>query len=360
MKKAIAVTVLTIILIFSGLSCSKKDTAESAQKAFELRMSGKLDEALKMLEESLAQNPDDAAVHFELARTYHHQALGDPRQLMVIIKKSTDAMDKATALAPDNIVYAYYGASIAFYNAYMGLRGDTVTAKNLVGKLCSAYENTLRLDPEYPEALLYLTEIYSTLPSHYGGDSAKAQAYAARLEEIDEIFGLKARSLLLGEDGDIIAYWNDILKTHPGNAAVLEELGKAYWADEIGPDGNKYIQDALAADPSRTDLNLDMARYNYMVSMRNGVLKEFSLNFAEKAIDDYLTTEPIRPMKAFALGLLSLIKSKQGDSEKSDSLAAQAEALDPYYSRALGIPPQELFTPADEIVHRHSYLLRPY
>ena len=122
----------------------------------------------------------------------------------------------------------------------------------------------------------------------------------------------------------------------------------------------QHIPRPLAADPSHTYLYLDMARYNYMNSMKNGPLQEYSLNVAEKAINDYLTTGPVKPMKAFAIGLLSRIKSKQGDQEISDSLAQQAETIDPYYSKALGIPPLEIYTSAKNTVHRHSYLLRPY
>jgi hypothetical protein len=49
-----------------------------------------------------------------------------------------------------------------------------------------------------------------------------------------------------------------------------------------------------------------------------------------------------------------------GDNEGAEELIKQAEALDPHYSKALGMPPLLLFTKPDEIARYHTYFSRPF
>jgi hypothetical protein len=53
----------------------------AATEAYKLRMKGEVDQARTLLEETLSERPDDAAAHYELARTRMHMALGDPKNL---------------------------------------------------------------------------------------------------------------------------------------------------------------------------------------------------------------------------------------------------------------------------------------
>ncbi len=105
---------------------------------------------------------------------------------------------------------------------------DQPDTKERIARLSAAYESVLKIKPDYPQAMLYLVEIYGILPADKGGDTVKARKYTMQLEKVDAIYGAKARSVLLGEEGNTTGYWEEVLKHHAGNADVLEELGKAY------------------------------------------------------------------------------------------------------------------------------------
>jgi hypothetical protein len=79
----------------------------------------------------------------------------------------------------------------------------------------------------------------------------------------------------------------------------------------------------------------------------------------EAAVTRYLDTKPILPMRAYALGVQSRYLSHSGRKEQGDALLKQAQALDPYFSKATGAPSPDLFIRPDEISHYHRYLFRP-
>ena len=94
--------------------------------------------------------------------------------------------------------------------------------------------SALKLKPDYRQAMLYLVEIYGTLPEDKGGDKSKAEQYAKKLEGMDEVYGAKARWILLPEGTNRVDYWQKVMKNHEGNTDVLEEMGKAYLgADDV-------------------------------------------------------------------------------------------------------------------------------
>ncbi len=97
-----------------------------------------------------------------------------------------------------------------------------------------------------------------------------------------------------------------------------------------------------------------------MTARRDEGLKDTALPLAEEAINRYLDSEPILPLKAYALGLLAGIKWGLGDSEGAEELIEEAEAIDPHFSRASGVPPLVLFAEPDEISHYHAYFSRPF
>ena len=65
-------------------------------------------------------------------------------------------------------------------------------------------------------------------------------------------------------------------------------------------------------------------------------------------------------MLAYAKGWQGQIKSRAADKEGGDKLQKEAQALDPNYSKATGIPDQNLFIPPDQIPHGFIYFSRPF
>ena len=360
-KERFLLIALCAAVVSLGLwSCTVQELDNTAQKAYELRMNGKIDSAKTLLDQTLSENPDNAAAYYELARTLHHIALGNPRELPGRMEEAEQSIEKAMEYDPDNVIYAFFAGNVSFMQAYMSLMRNQPDAKEKVVKACGVYESVLKLKPDYHEAMLHLIEIYSMLPEDMGGDSSKAEQYAKQLEEMDEVFGAKARELLMPEEVDRIDHWQKVLENNEGNADALEELGKAHLRKDEVEDAVKRFEEAVGIDPEKNILFLDLARYHIMSVWRDETVKDTALPLAEAAIEKYLESEPILPLKAFTLGLSYKIKMALGDTIGAEEQLEKAETFDPYFSKASGVPSLNLFVPPGEISHNHSYFSRPF
>jgi len=85
-----------------------------------------------------------------------------------------------------------------------------------------------------------------------------------------------------------------------------------------------------------------------------------SIASGDAAIARYIDSEPIQPMLAYALGVRSKYKTHSGDKEQGQALFKQAQALDPYFSKATGAPDPALFIRPGNISENHRYLMRPF
>lgn len=352
------VTVIVLALSIGPFAHAGGEVSENVVKAFELRMSGKVDEAKAMLDEIIQNEADNAAAYFELARTTHHMGLGNPRDMK--IEETLKSISKAMELDPDNVIYAYFSSYMSYMKAYIAMSRQQPTAKEDVAAALTAYESVLKLKPDYHAAALNLVELYSMLPEDQGGDEAKAELYAAKLEEMDEIFGAKARLMMMPEDTDVVKYWEKVLDRHEGNAAVLEELGKAYMGTEMIEDCVACFEKAVAADTAYSTLFLDLGRYYVMTTWRDASKGETTMPASEKAINRYLESDPLTPLKAFSMGLLAKVKREMKDEEGAKETAVKANEIDAYYSKAFAIPPLVLFEHPAKVSLSHKYMLRPF
>ena len=165
------------MLVSNSFAGNKPD--KEVQKAFELRMNGKVDEAKAMLERILTKDSTNAMAHYEMARLKLYMLIGGGK---VSLDEITISADKAVTFDPKNVIYAYYKALASFMNAFMSMEMGQGEVKGKVAETALQFEKVLTLKPDYSEAMLYLVEIYGSLPKDMGGDSVKAVAYAAKLE----------------------------------------------------------------------------------------------------------------------------------------------------------------------------------
>lgn len=348
-------------MIFLNITaCTATKAEDIALKAYNLRLDGKVDDAKSLLEGHLSDNPDDAMANYELSRIYLYILTSQREDVKTLLENAKSHIDKAVELDPENIAYHSFAAQVAFLNAYMALQGGAENGGELIEALCAEYESILELQPDYWLASLCLAEIYCSLPEEMGGDPVKAEEYAKKLEQYDEVIGAKARALLMPEDADYVAFWNTILEKHQGDSRVLEELGKTHFKMRNGDEGVKYLRDAIKANPELAHLYLDISRYYLYSIMSDRSLIETYLPLFEIAINDFLATDPVAPLKAWATGWLGRLKSNAGNKEDGEELAKQAESIDPYYSKATAIPSADLFIPPGEIPYTHSYLFQPF
>lgn len=346
-------------LIFLLSSCVTEMQVDAVEQAYELRMMGKADSAQVILDQVLAEDSTHAAAWFELARAKQHIGLGNPRLLLEGLESLQQAAENAAASDPANVIYAYYKGYVSFFRAYASFVRGQPDAAERVAEVVAAFDAVLKLDPDFHEARLFLVEILSA-PSEMGGDAAKAEAHVKQLEERDPVVGAMARELILAEDVDRVQFWNTKLEENPGSADLMAQLGKAYLYQEKTEEGLQQLEAALQADPTKQLLLLDMAKYHVMVFRQDASQSQTALPKAKEALSRYLKTEPIRPLRAYALHTLARIEEILGSKEAAGTLFDEAQEQDPHVSKAFAAPPGILFTKLDEVSHFHSFFSRPF
>jgi tetratricopeptide (TPR) repeat protein len=351
----LCVVVMLGLCVLAGAAKGETNSRNATADAYKLRMQGKVDDARALLEKAIQENPHNAAAQYELARTNFYMVL-HPQPGEDRIAKAQQAIEKAIESDPNNMIYPFFEGHIALIQYYMS------QTKENGARLCGAFESTLKLKPDYRQAMLYLVEIYGTLPEDQGGDKAKAEQYAKKLEGTDEVYGAKARWILLPRDTNRVDYWRKVLKNHQGNTDVLEEMGKAYLGADDVNDAVLCFEKAIKIDPEKSFLFMDLSIYYTWAAMGagdNSELRQRAITAGDTAVTRYLDSKPVLPMRAYALGVQYKYKSHSGHKEQADEILKKAKELDPYFSMATGAPNPDLFIAIDEIPHSHRYLFRP-
>ncbi|MBC8183149.1 hypothetical protein H8E88_18755 [candidate division KSB1 bacterium] len=359
-KQIFRIFINVMIISFSSLNSVGSELDKSVLKAYDLRMNGKADEAKTLLEQVISEDSSNAAALYELARTKFQMGLANPRELFPSLENIEKLTESAREHEPDNVIYAFFAGNVAFFQAYISLQRDPASAKERVKKLTGIYESVLELKPDYLKAMLFIVEINSILNADQGGDKTKAEAYAAKLEKMDKVYGAKARSLLLPEETDIMDYWKKVLEKNKDNALIYEELAKTCMMLGEMEHCQEYINQAVKLEAKKHALYLDLARYYIMSAMRSKEAKDKPLAFAEQAIEKYQSYNPIAPLDAFSWGVIARIKYMLDDKQSSDAAKEKANKIDPYRSKATGVPGAELFVKPGELLLDHKYLFRPF
>ncbi len=358
MKKLTFLLLLSIVLMASN---AKADYAPDKEvlKAFELRMNGKVDEAKAMLEEVLFKDSTHAMAHYEMARLKSYMLTGGGGTK---IDDVISSINKAVANEPGNVTYAYFKAVTCFINAYIAMQMGQGEVKTRVDEACQQFEKVLELKPDYSEAMLTLVEIYALLPADMGGDSVKAINYSEKLAATDKYFGAKAKAVLASESTDLLKYWEDLILLNPKDPEYYKEAGIVCLYKDDALKAEKYFDEAIKLDASKKILILNLGRYHMMKVMQNRDLAATELPIAKTYFEKYLDISPeaVIPLKAYTLGLLTMIERFVGNQEESDKLMKEASTLDKYFSRASAIPSLLLFDPPTQISHHYSSFFSPY
>lgn len=347
----IIILLFNFVSVFSSCTKNEKEVLE----AYELRINGKVDAAISLLENILVEDSTNAMAHFELARTLNYMSMMGSKEADLHLKK-------ALKFDPDNVVYAYYNAKNCFLKAYISMHQEGDNTKKLVNNACQEFNSVLELNPNYPEALMYLVEFYGMLPEEMGGDKNKAEEYTQQLENMDKFYGAKARLVMLPEGTDMVKYWEKHLAENGETCKALKELGVAcIFSDDIER-AKEHFENAMNLNKSQNIRLLDLARFHQMKVMQNRDIADEELPKSKVYIEKYLTSEPepIPPMKAYAIGMLAKTEMLQGNRDESQKIMEDAKALDPYFSRAFGIPSLATFEAPDKVDHHFQSYFSPY
>jgi len=327
--------VLNLVFLFSFVYCKSKKSDQEVVKAWEMRMDGKVDQAKAMLDSLTEADPSCAMAWYELSRTLKHMYWRGEES-----EEAGQAVQKACELEPDNVIYAFAFADNLFLQAYIKAQMGQEGVKEAVEKTCDAFQKVLELKSDYCVALMNLVELYGFLPPEMGGDKEKAGAYVEKIKEVDKFYGTKAQAVFMPEETNWVDYWNNYIAEEGESAKSLKELGAAYiFADDI-ENAEKCYKKIIDLDPTQNVRLLDLARVRVMKVMQNRDLAEEELPVAVKFIDDFLNSEPepVAPLKGWSHGWLSRINGLLGNQTESDLHSKLAQAADPYFSQAFGVP----------------------
>jgi tetratricopeptide (TPR) repeat protein len=112
------------------------------------------------------------------------ELLGQCYYMQGDFKRSTDALERAAAIAPnDSMIHTWLGRA-------WGMRAESafpLAAMGHAGKSRDAFERAVRLDPKNQEALGDLFDFYIAAPSIVGGGMDKAEALLPKYAQYDPL-----------------------------------------------------------------------------------------------------------------------------------------------------------------------------
>ncbi|MFH0943778.1 MAG: tetratricopeptide repeat protein [Planctomycetota bacterium] len=341
MKNKIAGATVTVMLLAgmsiplarAGQQADAKDPADPTQQAFQLRMSGHIDEAKKALEEELSANPDNSTAWFELARTEFYRA-GQTQEM----DTAQVAIEKALEKNPENVRYLCFAGFVAVYNTILkGHAQKTDEMAPQMEKAILALERALEVDPDCDEARLLLVSCYGNNPPDLGGDRSKAEQDVEYLEKHSPVFGAEARCEFSEENQEgMVDLWKGFAEKLESDPRVHENLAKQYARAGDAEKAIASVDRTLELDPTRGQVLLDVALF---------LAFDKKLEPAEKIIERYLALEPAPPLslQAYAQFILGQVQKMQGKEKEATANLKKARDLDPYCWFTMRPPPEFLF-----------------
>jgi tetratricopeptide (TPR) repeat protein len=177
--------VQSVAVLFLAVLASAETSSPSVEQ---LLQSGRIDDAIAVLQKRIAINKDDAAAYNLLSRAHYSLNNFDP---------AIKAGERAVALAPNNALYHLW-----LGRAY-GRKAEHAswfTAASLAGKMRDQFEISVQLDSADVDARTDLAEFYIEAPGIVGGGKDKAEMQAKAVEMRDSATAHWIRAKLAEKD----------------------------------------------------------------------------------------------------------------------------------------------------------------
>jgi tetratricopeptide (TPR) repeat protein len=328
----LAAATVVIAVTFCLADGARNGEKDLVSQAFELRMAGKVDAAKLLLAEVLAEDPKDAAAHFEMARAHFYT---------MELDHALREVEAAVALRPHNARYHHLKGMTEEYNMILKAhdpktRGDV---ELLAKKSLESLRRAVKLEPKDHEARLQLINLCLKMPPEDGGGRDEAEKLVKQAEALDAIVGAKARCMLLGrrakqQQRDV---WEKEVAKQPNSAGAHEGLGRALLLLGDTDKAIRHLDKALTLDPARRVILVDLASHYFFA-------KEY--HEVERTAKRYLDFKPgpAVPMRAYGTFMVARIHKVQGHHERAEELLVQARKIDPHLWQTVGHPPELLFT----------------
>ncbi len=324
------VTLSIVALMVAGTVWAKPLPAEDvAGQAHRLLLDGKADTALELLKKRVVDKADDAAAWYEMARTEFYVMQLDEAQELIA---------QAIKLDAANARYHNLAGVLAGYNAVRKAKSPDTSKQvaELMGHWLRESEQTVKLDPQFPDAQFDLINAYIQTPPEQGGDRAKAEQLVEQLEKESPIAGTKGRCLLIRDADEAATLWKKVVEQHPDSGTARAEFARVLMRKGDTKEAKEQVEEALKRDATQRPLLLDFAQH---AAMKN----QFEL--ANDTYQRFLNLEPKAPvpLQATVTFYLAAVARRQQDKDKSEELLAAAKALDPHVWMYFRPPPHVLF-----------------
>ena len=306
---------LQLLLIFASLLHSSAIPANVTPR--QLLAEGRVDDAVRVLQQQVSLHPADAESFNLLCRAYFMADAWDP---------ALEACQRAASLAPQSSMYQLWLGRVYGEKAD---HSSIFSAPGLAKQARTAFERAVQLDPGNWEARADLGEFYAEAPGIVGGGKDKARAQADALMRINPAMGhwVLARVAEKDKQPDVAEreYRAEIAASHSGARAWLDLAGflrheKRY---EEMKQALRTLNSSLL---DRPEALLHAAQQLFR--------SDLDLPFAVGLLERYLKA-PVEDGPAFkAHDLLGQIYEKQGDRRAAADEFRAALALAHSYTRA--------------------------
>jgi tetratricopeptide (TPR) repeat protein len=290
--------------------------ADSAPQ--QLLASGRVDQALKILQQQTSRPVAGAESYNLLCRAYFMLEDWD---------RGISACERATRLDPNNSAYFMWLGRVYGEKAD---RSSFLSAAGLVRKVRSSFERAVELDPKNWEARTDLAEFYLEAPGIVGGGKDKARAQAEAIQLLNPAMGHWVLARLAEKNNDAAGaereYRAEIAESH-SSARSWFDLAAFLRHNRRLDEMNEAVRKLESSPLDRPDTLVDAA------SILLRAERDFPL--AVSLLRRYLAS-PVEAAPAFkAHDLLGRILERQGDKRGAAEEFRAALGLAHTYARAL-------------------------
>jgi len=303
------VLILWGVMLAAALVVAGDGLLELAQRQFE---TGNYADAIQALQTALAQNGQDARVHFWLARCFYE--LRDFDQAVAFAERAVRA-------DPRNSDYHLW-----LGKAY-GRKADRQRSLSLARKTKREFEEAVRLNPANIPARRALGDYLSQAPWIAGGSDSKAREQAEVIAALDPVEGHLARAdywLNETKPERAEAEYRRVLELKPERVEPYLEVARFYRQRNARARVEEAVEAAARVNPGDGRLSFYRGVARVMAGNR--------LSEAEQFLKSYLATVPQRedfPSHTSAREWLGRLYERLGKREQAAREYRAALQLDP-------------------------------
>ncbi|MCZ2101798.1 MAG: hypothetical protein LC107_09710 [Chitinophagales bacterium] len=201
-----------------------------------LEISGKTDQAIKLLDTIRRTNPNNGTIYFELAKLYYSKK--DWEQTEANLSQAKKAQPTQTAFVEFEVEY--------------------LLSQNRRSEATMALQGLIDLKPSDINYYRNLIDVQKQ-DKHYADALATIQKMEANLGSTEETSRQKAEILVLdGKAKEAVQVLDGLAAKNPNSTSILKRIVSILQAENLGKETQPYLQKILDIDPHDSDAKLGL------------------------------------------------------------------------------------------------------